>query len=215
MNISGLINIARRDFLNDIEEPQTWRNDFFLRSFSEAQRQACSRVDFCFTDSLFIKLRSGISSYLLPTNLKRLSAITLDGIEIDKAFTEQLPSTWRNETGFSAASKPRYVIRGNRITFSPKPDIEDEGLNVYIEGYTIPNDNFQSLSEEPIIPIEFHKALIHWVVYEAYAGEVANAEYMDKKDTDRSQTHLALFNQVFGQPIDAQVQQFNFTDVSQ
>jgi hypothetical protein len=214
MNISALINIARRDFLNDVEDPQTWRNDFFLRSFSEAQRQACSRVDFVFTDSLGIRLRSGVSSYLLPTNLKRLLAITLDGVEIEKSFVEQLPRDWRTGSGFSSANKQRYVIRGNRITFSPTPDATDDGSNVFIEGYTIPTENFISLSDEPVIPVQYHKALIHWVVYEAYSGEVANAEYMDKKDTDRSQTHLALFNQVLGNPIDAQVQQFNFTDVS-
>lgn len=214
MNIAGLVNVARKDFLNDTKEPYTWANDFFLRSFSESQRQACSRVDFIFSDSLYIKLRNGVSSYTLPNDLTKLSALTLDGLEIEKAFTEKLASDWRTQTGFSSANRQCYIVRGNKVTFSPKPDSTDDGMNVYIEGYTMPVDNFISMSDEPIIPVEYHKALIHWVVYEAYNTEVANADYLDKKDTQRAQTHLALFNQAFGEPIDAQVKQFNFVDVS-
>ena len=214
MNIAGLVNIARKDFLNDTEEPFTWKNDFFLRSFSEAQRQACSRVDFLFTDSLYIKLKSGVSSYLLPKELKRLTALVFDGVEIDKAFTEQLHREWRTDSGFASSNRQCYVIRGNKITFSPKPDGADNAQNVYIEGYVMPVDNFISMSDEPLIPIEHHKALIHWVCYEAYSNEVTNADYLDKKDLERSQMHLALFNQAFGDPVDAQVKQFNFVDVS-
>jgi hypothetical protein len=217
VNISELTRIARTDFLNDavgtVQDEFTWKNDFFLRSFSEAQRQACIRVDFLFTDSLYIKLKSGVRSYTLPTNLNRITALTFDGEEINQAFVEQLPKDWRNETGFSTDSNQRFIIRGNQISIFPKPDAIDNDLKLYIEGFINP-EPFTSMSDCPVIPELFHKALIHWVCYEAYSNEVTNADYMDKKDDQQSQKHLALFNQAFGNPVSAQVIQHNFVDVN-
>src|SRR5574343_661547 len=210
MNISTLINIARRDFLNDTgPNKYTWNNDFFLRSFSEAQRQACNRVDFLFSDAGYLKLRSGVAGYQIPNEYTKITALTYDGEEVEKVFPEQLPRGWRNDTGFLNHC-PVYFVRGNIITFYPKPDASDASIKVKIEGYLTVLDDFTSTQDEPIIPPEHHKALIHWVCHEAYSNEVTNADYMDKKDFQKSQEHLAAFDAYFGRQVRADVKMHLF-----
>lgn len=214
MDIASLINIARKDFLNDTTEPYTWDVAFFLRSFSEAQRQACNRTDFIFSDCQYIKLVSGKATYELPNNITRLINLVLDGEEISKAYQDQLPRLWRNDTGFSSSNNPRFIVRGNQITFYPKPDAEDAGKKVYIESYITPIDSFTQTSEEPIIPVEYHKKLIHWVVYEAYTSETSVDDYLSDKDKKQADYHLGLFNQAFGIPIPSDVRQHQFRQQS-
>lgn len=210
MDIASLTAIARRDFLNDNVSPYTWSNDFFLKSFSEAHRQACNRCNFLFADNLYFTLRSGIASYQLPENLTKLLYLTYDGEDIEKIYHEQLPRDWRKHTGF-IENERKYFVRGNLVTFYPKPTDIDKGAKVYIEGYITPIEDFTSFSDEPLIPQEHHKALIHWVCHEAYSNEVTNADYMDAKDSQKSQEQLALFNAHFGKPITASVKQHLFS----
>lgn len=208
MDIASLINIARRDFLNDaVFQKQTWDTAFFLRSFSEAQRQACNRTDFIFSDSKYITIKSGKGSYQLPSNLTKLIALTLDDCEIEKVRQEELPKDWRTLSGFYTDGEPRFMIRGKLITFVPKPDADQR---IMIEGYFYPVDDFTSASDEPVIPVEYHKKLIHWVVYEAYSNEVVDSDALDNKDMRQSAKHLELFNQAFGQPVSAGVRKHQF-----
>jgi hypothetical protein len=215
MDIASLISIARKDFLNDaIFQKTTWDNAFFLRSFSEAQRQACNRTDFIFSDRQYITLRSGRANYTLPANITKLIALMWDNCDIDKVRQEQLPRNWRTLTGFTDDDTRAFMARGNLLTFVPKPDASDDGQRVFIESYIYPVDDFTSLNDEPIIPIEYHKKLIHWVVYEAYSNEVVDSDALDNKDQRQSMKHLELFNQAFGNPVSASVRKHQFENMT-
>jgi hypothetical protein len=211
MNIASLIEIARRDYLNDTTTPgQTWDDAWFLRNFSEAQRQACNRTDFIFTDSLFLTLAADTGSYVLPINLTRLLFLTFEGRELKKVFVEQLPEDWRTRSGFSENTNRNYIVRGSLVTFTPKPDAIDTGLKVCIEGFIYPSADFTTTADTPVIPIEYHEKLVHWVCHKAYSNEVASDEHMAVKDERKAAEHLTLFNQAFGKPVSAPVRQHQF-----
>jgi len=211
MNIASLITIARRDYLNDtIAQGESWDDAWFLRNFSEAQRQACNRTDFIFTDSLYLTLAADTGSYVLPINLTRLLFLTFDDRELKKSLPEQLPEDWRTRSGFSESNDRNYIVRGNLVTFTPKPNATDTGLKVYIEGFIYPSTDFTLTTDTPVLPIEYHEKLIHWVCHKAYSNEVASDEHMAAKDERRAADHLALFNQAFGKPVPANVRQHQF-----
>lgn len=201
MNIESLIEVYRKDFTDDKANKNRWSDEFCLRSFSEAQKQACNRVDLLFDNSLYLILKNGRSTYLLPERLTRLVDLTMGGIAIRKVLPTQLKSDWRSQTGFSESTDKCYIIRGNQVTFVPAPDAVDDNLTVYVEGYVIPDD-FVSMTQEPEIPIEYHKDLVHWVLYEGYSNDDKDA-----KDEIKSQTHFAEFNRRFGPPVSSSVRQ--------
>ena len=205
MNIADLIDVYRKDFTDDINPSKyRWNDAFLLRSFNEAQKQVCNRVDCLFHNNQFITLQNGRAHYTLPTNLNRLLAMTLDSLELTKVMPEQLRYDWRTQTGFSADPDRRFIIRGNIITFTPTPDSADDGLQVYLEGFWQP-DLLVTVTDELTIPEEFQRDSVHWVLYEGYSNDD-----LDAKDEIKSQTHLAQFNHTFGAPVPANVRQYQF-----
>jgi hypothetical protein len=205
VNIASLIDVYRKDFTDDINPAKyRWNDEFLIRSFNEAQKQACNRTDFLFGNAQFITLVPGRGSYSLPTNLNRLLALTLYGYELTKVLPEQLSSDWRLQTGFYADPDRRFIVRGNTVTFTPTPDAADTGLQVFVEGFIQP-DLLITLNDELTIPEEYQRDAVHWVLYEGYSNDDN-----DVKDELKSQTHLAQFNKTFGNPVPANVRQHQF-----
>ena len=206
MTLASLIELLRKDYLDDsVVTKQRWDDAFFIRAFSEAQKQACNRTDFIFTDSLTITLVAGTGSYVLPANLTKLLCLVFDNRELSKSLPEQLREDWRELTGFSDTTDRKYIVRGNLVTFTPTPDSVDTGLLVTIEGFTQPS-SFTATTESPVIPVEYHKDLIHWVLHEAYS----NDDYLDVRDEQKSAAHLAQFDKTFGKPVAANVRKHQF-----
>ena len=206
MTLAQLVKIIRIDFINDKITPnQKWDDAFFIRSFSEAQKQACNRTDFIFSNSINLTLANGVSSYLLPTNLTRIIALTFECYELPKVLVEQLAADWRLWTGFSESRERKYMVRGNKVVFVPTPNAVDIGLLVNIEGYYQP-DAFTVMSDSPSIPLEFHKELKYWVLYEIYS----NYDYTDAQDERKANDSLAKFNAVFGDPVPSNVRHHQF-----
>lgn len=205
MNIAALITIAQRDFLADVVAPTQFTEPFYLSAFSEAQRKACGGSDFIFDDTLSVTLVNGQAGYALPARLTRLCNVVYNYQEIRKVIHDQLPSGWREETGFTESSNQLYYIRGNKIYFNPIPDAVDATLSVNLEGYVMPAD-FTATTDTPSIPIEYHYDLIYWVAHKAFSADVLLENDLDGKYIARSERYLALFNKQFN-IVDAHVRQ--------
>ena len=203
MDITSLIKIVREDYLDDTNaDKPLWDNNFMLRSFTEAQRQACNRTEFNF-EELSITLVNGKSSYTLDSRITKLVNIIFEGNLLVKRSIEELDynqSDWRTLTVMTG-KECNYAIRGNKIRFIPSPTVNDAGLVITIEAYTLPSDALTSTSCEPIIPEEYHRDLIWWVLYEACSKRDADSFQIKAKD------YLDKFEQVFGKYVSGKVRQ--------
>lgn len=202
MDIASLITIARKDYLADSVNEYLWDNAFMLRSFTEAQRQACNRTNFNY-EEFSITLINGTTSYIINPRITKLVNVIFEGNILEKLSQEALDvrtPLWRTETAMTG-KECRYAIRGNKIRFVPSPLADDDGLVVTLEAYSLPDVTFESTDEVPSIPEEFHRDLVHWVLYEA----------LSKRDMDtfniKAKDYLDKFESVFGQYVSAQVRQ--------
>ena len=201
MNIGDLVTIAREDYLDDnTKDSKLWNDQFMLRAFTEAQRQACNRTDFLF-DELEVTLVDGSVSYVLDTRITKIDKVLFEGKQVEKVSLSNLDyktPSWPSETGMTGKTI-KYMIRGNRIRFVPSPTADDDGLPVTLECYVLPDDKFSSFSDEPVIGEEFHTDLVYYVLYLA----------LSKRDADsfdiRANEYLDKFTAVFGPYVPARV----------
>ena len=127
MNISQLIEIVRTDYLDD-NARKLWSDDFFLRAFLEAERQASSRSKLIYDDSsseyTSIPLTDGKYSYTLSQKINWIEYLGIDGVEVkvkSKRELDRTVPTWRTLTGIKG--KPvNAIIRGRQLRLSPYPD---------------------------------------------------------------------------------------------
>lgn len=202
MNLCQLVESVRNDCLDDKAKEYLWDDGFMLRSFTEAQRQACNRTNFIY-DELQVTLVENSAIYDVPPEITQIVNLVFEGNVMDKASLASLDKwtpTWRTEAGM-AGKTCRYAVMGNRIRFVPSPAAADGGLSVTIECYVQPSDVFTAMSNVPSIPEEFHRGLNNWVLYEA----------LSKRDVDtfdiKAKEYLTLFNMEFGEYVPGQVRQ--------
>lgn len=203
MLISELIIYARDDYLDDVPEvDKLWDDAFMLRAFTEAQRQACNRTDFLF-EALPVTLLLGESSCVLNPRITRLCAVLWQGRPLKKtsvAEQDYRSGYWRDPAVFNN-HWPCYYVRGNQIFFTSALAIEQSGFPITLECYVLPEAGFTDVDDEPVIPEEFHRDLVLWVLYEA----------LSKRDADtfdiKAKYYFDQFEAVFGKYVSAQVRQ--------
>ncbi len=213
MLVSELITSVREDYLDDKADATNylWPDKAMLRYFTEAERQACNRANLIYDDSTTaytrITLVSGQSSYAIDPKVTVIENIIFDGKYITKKTKEDmdvLSPTWRTDSGM--AGKTIYaVISGRKLRVSPVPDATDAGGYIYLEVYRLPDSSITYTHQEPEIPEENHRDLIYWVLHECYKKQDA-----DTFNQERSDSFLARFNQIFGQPVSVLVRQHQF-----
>ena len=127
MNISQLIEIVRTDYLDD-NARKLWSDDFFLRAFLEAERQASSRSKLIYDDSsseyTSIPLTDGKYSYTLSQKINWIEYLGIDGVEVkvkSKRELDRTVPTWRTLRGIKG-NPVNAIIRGRQLRLSPYPD---------------------------------------------------------------------------------------------
>lgn len=216
MEISELITIIREDYLDDTfsgwETASTaekldqflWPDAALYRYITEAQRQACNRTDFLFSDSDFsVTLVAGSPTYQLNKKITFIEQVTFDGTtnvtHKSKAQFQTDNPTWRTDSGISDLP-PEYTMRGHKLRIYPIPDAGDAGKILSIDAYHLPLDVIASDSDDLSIPDEYHRDLIWWVLYEAYSKQDAEGY-----DRDKGLMYLKQFNLAFGEYIPSEV----------
>jgi hypothetical protein len=207
-----LIRILREDFLDDNNSRKyLWDDPSLLRRLTEAEKQVCNRVDVLFDDSTprycHIVLVEGVASYDLSHKLTRLEKVVFDSNILVKTTNDDLDieqPTWRTDTKLTD-NTVKFVVRGRKIRFNRVPDATDAGKIVYLEVYRLPDQEIRSENQTFEIPEENHRDLIWWVLHECYKKQDA-----DTFDQEKANQHLERFNEVFGEPIPANVRQHQF-----
>lgn len=217
MDVSELVEIIREDYLDDVfagwqdatdaekDDQFIWSDRALLRYITEAQRQACNRTDFLYDDTseiTEITLQAGVRDYVFSTKINAIEEVVFDDkiVEhISKEDRDRRYKTWRTDTGMT--DKPvQYIIRGRKMFFHPMPDAVDAGKIVNLSIWHQPLDAIEAIDDELVIPEEFHRDLVWWVLYEAYSKQDA-----DGYDKEKGLGYLAQFNQVFGEYVPSEV----------
>jgi hypothetical protein len=103
----------------------------------------------------------------------------------------------------SSPTRPTHYMRGNNanvIRLYPTPLASG---TIVVDNRRMPSedDEMQGLSDEPVIPEEFHRDLVYWMLAEAY--QVHDA---DKLDLNAAKRYEDLFDQRFGKKISAKAE---------
>lgn len=215
MEASELLTILREDYLDDTfsgwesatddekKDQFLWSDSFLLRSLTEAQRQACNRTDFLFDNSSYsITLVDGQFSYAINKKITFIESVTFENRPVThlskEEFQRKYPS-WRTDTGMTNRSCS-YVMRGHTMQLYPTPDTTDAGKIVYLDVFRLPKEDITSTGDEFVIPDEYHRDLIWWVLYEAYTKQDA-----DSYDKEKGLRYLARFEEIFGTYVSSEV----------
>lgn len=218
MEISELITIIREDYLDDTfsgwqsatdaekEDQFLWSDSALLRYINEAQRQACNRTDFLFSEVYFsITLATGVHTYSISDKITFIESVEFDDTQkVSHKSVEELKryvTDWRTLSGMTG-NELYYTIRNRKMRVYPIPDAVDNGKKLTLNAYHLPIDNITSTSDDLVIAEENHRDLIWWVLYEAYSKQ--DAETYDK---EKGLRYLAQFNQVFGDYVPSEVRQ--------
>lgn len=204
MTVEELIKITRTDYLNQFVEHFVSDNDLMIRSFNEAQKQACNRTDFIYDDTtasiVEVQLSTGKSTYDLSSKITNIEYIYFDNTEVILTSKHELNRTrpaWRTETEMTGKDV-LAIIRGHSIRFIPAPSSTDANKTVYLEVTRMPLVDMD-LSDEPEISEQFHRDLIYWVIYEAYSKNT------EKQDLLKANYYLDKFTKIFGEYVSSEV----------
>lgn len=100
-------------------------------------------------------------------------------------------------------TRPTHYMRGNNantVTLYPTPLTDG---TIVLDDRRMPSedDEMQVNGDEPVIPEEFHRDLVYWMLAEAYQVHAA-----DKLDVGAAARYEALFDQRFGKKISAKAE---------
>jgi hypothetical protein len=201
MEIAELMTIVRSDYLDDEASGYLWSDAFLLRSFAEAERQACLRSNLIYDDAMITTLAAGTASYTLSSKLTSIERVYLsNGTVCTHKSMESLDygyPTWRTDT-YIGDNAVNFCVKGRKLRLSPSPSVDDVALTLTIEGYRLPLESTVDAGYEPEIPEAYHHDLIYWVLHEAYKKQDADT-YGQEKTND----YLNRFNMTFGLPLSA------------
>lgn len=188
--------------LEDTEANQRWPDEFFVRAFGEAEREAALRARLLIDDEtpevVEITLVPGQSSYSLHPSVFAVDSVYLDstGVSIVELAEDDLDHSdpyWRKRessapTGYIPLSRPDFTMK---LRFFPTPTVAGVA---HIRAYRLPLYAPMSLGDMPEIAPRHHEFLIDWVMYRCY-----NFKDPDKYDPAKAKDHLATFTEHFGE----------------
>lgn len=202
MTLGELIALARTR-LDDRVAPYLW-SDLELTEFANtAQDEAAERARF---------LRSTISvSVVANTSVYTLPVVPLyDGV-LDMRFTDSLGrlnvvrhasyADFNVLTHYGdAQGTPYFFEYGNSsVEFRLYPTPNAAGsLAIDIARLPTEDERMVSAGDEPVIPAEFHRDLVYWMLFEAYS--LRDGDIRETASADRAE---AQFTRKFGPKISA------------
>lgn len=128
MNISGLVNRVRTEFLDDIKKPYFWSDANIISALSQAERELCRRL-YLLSDSVTpaicqLTIVAGTRIYTVDSKILKIERLKYPGVTkpLDSTSIEKLDEenpSWEDGVGLPG----RYVLdpRSSTITFDNKP----------------------------------------------------------------------------------------------
>lgn len=197
MTLDEIINLARVR-LRDRIVPYLWDDDILVEFANAAVVEACFRARLL-RSKVALPVVSGVDTITLPYTVLRME----HALYIDSVTGNVAPITNISETDFDwltinspyATSQPQSYKMGlpdNIITLYPVP--LNAGL-ITADIRRLPTDAELMVSggDSPVIPSEFHRDLVWWILHEAYT--VHDADLQDLAAADKAE---AKFTAKFG-----------------
>ena len=208
MNIGQILNQFRLS-IGDTEQPYLYEDDEIIDYINESIEEVGRRTKFFrktdFNDVNFlgrINIISGTIDYEFSSRIIKINAIfDNNGNEIPVVDYRDMPSNWRTVTG---SNIEKIVVGQNNYGLSIYPKVTS--------GHLIMNINYipeylSGLNSVPLIPEQWHRKLIDFILYKAYTKNDSESQNLDKADK-----HLEKFIKNFGSSYDtinADTQMFN------
>lgn len=202
MTLGELIALARTR-LDDRVAPYLWSELELTEFANTAQDEAAERARFL-RDTVQVAVVADTDLYTLPV------VPLYDGI-LDMRFVDTLGrlsvvrhasySTFNVLTHYGAQEgTPFYFEYANSPTqfrLYPTPNL-DGTLAVDLVRLPTENERMVSAGDEPVIPTEFHRDLVYWMLFEAYS--LRDGDIRESSSTEKAE---ARFTQKFGPKISA------------
>lgn len=193
----------------DKADPPFWSDGEIVEYLNEAVQEACERAklieDRATPAVCNITLEPGKSTYDLHPSVLEVKRLVLGGRLVHETSVEHLDCThpgWEQRKGV-----PRqFLFQQANVQGAPSVRLVPEPVAAGIIELTVIRGALLPLSSddpagEPEIHDRFHTRLMDWMLHRAYLKQDADAF-----DPAKAATSLALFDQAFGQRIDANVQ---------
>jgi hypothetical protein len=174
-------------WLDDRNAPYLWTDAALLDAIQAGMSEAAERSR-CVAFTETAELEIGEPSYTLDAAVIDVRRMLLEDstaplTQRTEEWLDTYRQGWREETG-----TPReYVLEDdNSLTLTPTPDAV---LTLTVKGYRT-TTSADALSA---IPERYHRDLLHWAMYECFAGSDPDGE-----NSVRAQQQLQLFEKAFG-----------------
>lgn len=201
MTLGQLISKFRLT-LNDNIAPYLWSDLEIIEYINEAEKEVCERSKLLYCKDLDIgkiTTLNNINTYNYSNKFIKIERVLLD----NKPLTETNKSTLQNlyNDFEKIEGKPRqYFIESDKIIIFPKPNLENSGKELQLEGFIRPIVELVNNNDEPSIPSEYHNKMMSYVFKLAY--EKQDTETFDP---NRAGYYELQFQNYFGKGIDANV----------
>lgn len=197
----GELIAAARIRLDDRVPEYLWSTADLTEFANAAQEEACDRARLL-RDNVPVTVVDGTSSYLLTEIPLHITDIRFT--DADGKLTVLAPysySEFNTATFFgNVVGTPQYYEIGespNQINLFPTPNLNG---TLSVDICRLPNEDERMVGDgdEPVIPAEFHRDLVHWMVFEAFS--LRDADTRETASADRAEQR---FERRFGPKISA------------
>ena len=233
MLLTGLIQILRRQYLDDVAEPYLWDDDELVSDISQAQNEVCERANLIIDESTpsicQIPIQVGIIGYSLSDKVLLVRRCSF-GTSADHAYPlEQQTRSRLDQTHPGWGKRPgqpmAYICEDNgEITIVP-PAIGTYGTSGALSTSGTAGTAFLQVSRYPIndlalkstagsgtagygitypeVPNQYHVKMLSWAAHLAFLKNDSETFNLAK-----AEKYEKDFERDFGKPISAKVKQF-------
>lgn len=204
MTADDLISLTR-EYLGDTVAPYLWSDGFLLGALNRAEQEAAVRT-LCLPDATTtaicrIALVAGTARYAHDPRIIRIESIYLDGALLEHVDAADMDARFGAAWATEANTPMHWFSDGRTLTVHPTPVLPG-ALELVVYRWPMVDMTLNASPKvAPEIDVKWHRALAHWVCFEAY--QMVDT---DNQRGDRAMPHLAQFEQVFGPAVSARVQ---------
>lgn len=202
MTLGELISLARLK-LDDRVAPYLW-SDADLTDFANAaQTEACDRARFLMTSENIpvVTGDTSVTTTITPAHVMDLSLTTTDGQLLYPEMVSRRDFSLGKRSVLILGA-PVVMAHGNLPNeLFIHPGIPKDGtLTVEFSRLPTEDEQMTSSSDEPVVPLQHQRQLVHWMLYEAFSVRDA-----DGRDDKRASAAEQNFTKAFGPRMSAKL----------
>lgn len=208
MTLGELINLARLR-LDDLVAPYQWSDAALIEFANSAQDEACIRARIL-RDVAVIDATSAAGTYAFPFQILNVLDATVTDANGSQRLWQISNAEYQRLLHYdmSTFNRPRqFTVSPDAASFTlfPTPQIETT-VEFVCARAPLESERMTSFGDSPVIPTQFHRDLVYWMLYQAFS----------MRDADKQSLQLATqaekdFIQRFGNKPSARMEQLGRT----